>query len=78
MKKGVFAGMLLGLVLCLMQQYFGFIRMGQSEGSFIIDAYPVVVEWQDLLSILLTVLLLGSISIAWATRKMHFMKCKAC
>lgn len=75
---GAFAGMLLGLVLCLMQQYFGFIRMGQSEGSFIIDAYPVVVEWQDLLSILLTVLLLGSISIAWATRKMHFMKCKAC
>lgn len=75
---GAFAGMLLGLVLCLMQQYFGFIRMGQSEGSFIIDAYPVVVEWQDLWSILLTVLLLGSISIAWATRKMHFMKCKAC
>ena len=75
---GAFVGMFLGLALCLVQQHFGFIRMGQSEGSFIIDAYPVVVEWPDLFLILLTVLLLGSISIMWATRGNQFPKGKVC
>lgn len=65
---GALAGMAVALVLCLMQQHFGFIRMGGSDGSFIIDAYPVVVEALDLLTILLTVLLLGFASVLWATR----------
>ena len=66
---GAMAGMLLGLVLCLLQQEFGFIRMGQSEGSFIIDAYPVVVRPGDLMLVLLTVVLLGFLSVMWATRR---------
>ena len=66
---GAMAGMLLGLILCLLQQEFGFIRMGQSEGSFIIDAYPVVVRPGDLMLVLLTVVLLGFLSVMWATRR---------
>ena len=66
---GAMAGMLLGLILCLLQQEFGFIRMGQSEGSFIIDAYPVVVRPGDLMLVLLTVVLLGFISVMWATKR---------
>lgn len=66
---GAMAGMLLGLILCLLQQEFGFIRMGQSEGSFIIDAYPVVVRPGDLLLVLLTVILLGFLSVMWATKR---------
>lgn len=66
---GAMAGMLLGLILCLLQQEFGFIRMGQSEGSFIIDAYPVVVRPGDLMLVLLTVVLLGFLSVIWATRR---------
>ena len=66
---GAMAGMLLGLVLCLLQQEFGFIRMGQSEGSFIIDAYPVVVRPGDLMLVLLTVVLLGFLSVMWATKR---------
>lgn len=66
---GAITGMLIALVLCLMQQHFGFIRMGQSEGSFIIDAYPVVVEAIDLLTVLATVLLLGFFSVLLTTRK---------
>lgn len=66
---GAMTGMLLGLVLCLLQQEFGFIRMGQSEGSFIIDAYPVVVRPGDLMLVLLTVVLLGFISVMWATKR---------
>lgn len=66
---GAMAGMLLGLILCLLQQEFGFIRMGQSEGSFIIDAYPVVVRPGDLMLVLLTVVLLGFLSVMWATKR---------
>lgn len=66
---GAMTGMLLGLILCLLQQEFGFIRMGQSEGSFIIDAYPVVVRLGDLMLVLLTVVLLGFISVMWATKR---------
>ena len=66
---GAMAGMLLGLILCLLQQEFGFIRMGQSEGSFIIDAYPVVVRPGDLMLVLLTVILLGFLSVMWATKR---------
>lgn len=67
---GALAGMLLAAALCLMQQHYGFIRMGQSDGSFIIDAYPVMVQGTDLLATLLTVLLLGYASVAWATRRL--------
>lgn len=67
---GALAGMLLASVLCLLQQHYGFIRMGQSEGSFIIDAYPVVVEATDLVAILFTVLVLGYAGVAWATRRL--------
>ncbi len=66
---GAMTGMLLGLILCLLQQEFGFIRMGQSEGSFIIDAYPVVVRASDLMLVLLTVILLGFLSVMWATKR---------
>lgn len=66
---GAMTGMLLGLILCLLQQEFGFIRMGQSEGSFIIDAYPVVVRPGDLMLVMLTVVLLGFLSVMWATKR---------
>lgn len=67
---GALLGMLLAAALCLVQQHYGLIRMGQSEGSFIIDAYPVTVQATDLLATLLTVMLLGYASVAWATRRL--------
>ncbi len=67
---GAIVGMILAALLCLAQQYYGLIRMGQSEGSFIIDAYPVVVQFTDLIGILLTVLFLGYTSVVWATRRL--------
>lgn len=66
---GAVIGILIAITLCLSQQHCGFIRMGQSEGSFIIDAYPVIVRLQDLFVILITVLTLGSVSVLWSTRK---------
>lgn len=66
---GAIIGLIIAIILCLAQQHFGFIRMGQSDGSFIIDAYPVVIQWTDILYILGTVLILGILSVYWATRR---------
>lgn len=63
---GAVAGTAIGLTLCLLQQQFGLIRLnsGESDGAFIVDSYPVVVDLTDILIILATVLLLGVLT-AW-------------
>ncbi|MBQ5643453.1 MAG: ABC transporter permease [Bacteroidaceae bacterium] len=66
---GALAGMLVAVALCMAQQTFGFIRLGQQEGSFITDAYPVILQYTDLLLILFTVLSIGGISVFMATRR---------
>lgn len=59
---GAVIGVVLGLTLCLAQQELGIIRMGDSEGSFIVDAYPVCVQWTDVALVLLTVVAIGWLS----------------
>lgn len=53
---GAAAGVGIGLLLCYLQQEFGFIAMGSSAGSFIVDAYPVSVHPWDVVIVFLTVL----------------------
>lgn len=65
---GAIAGLLIGLALCLLQQHFGLIRFGSTEGAYIINAYPVSVRYCDLLLILLTVLCVGYLSVVYAVR----------
>ena len=60
---GALLGILLGLLLCWIQQQFGIITMGDSVGSFIVEAYPVSVHYGDILLIFLTVLVIGWISV---------------
>ena len=43
---GMAAGLVLGVGFALLQQYFGFIKM---PGNFIIQAYPVIISWKDVL-----------------------------
>ncbi|MDR2627197.1 MAG: ABC transporter permease [Dysgonamonadaceae bacterium] len=56
---GGLAGMVIGLFLCLIQEMFGLIKMGESSGIFVVDAYPVRVAAADLLYIFITVVVLG-------------------
>ncbi len=55
---GAIVGVLLGLVLCLLQQHFGLISLGSGEG-FIIADYPVQVQAMDVVLIVCTVVLFG-------------------
>jgi lipoprotein-releasing system permease protein len=54
-------GIVLGTALSLGQKYFQWIRM---EGNFIIDAYPVAIEWTDYLLILFSIIIIGLLA-AW-------------
>ena len=60
---GAVIGIVFGLALCFLQQEFGLINFGNSEGSYIIDAYPVSVHATDVLLVLLTVLAIGFLSV---------------
>ncbi|MCD7851477.1 MAG: FtsX-like permease family protein [Parabacteroides sp.] len=61
---GALIGVVIGLVLCLLQQELGIIKLGQAAGSFIIDAYPVRVEVGDIFIVFITVLTIGVLA-AW-------------
>ena len=56
---GALIGIGLGLALCGLQQVFGFVKMGESSGTFIVNAYPVSVHYWDVLVVFITVILIG-------------------
>lgn len=64
---GAIAGIILGLLLCFLQQKFGIISLGGS-GSFVVDAYPVSVHVWDVVVIFVTVLAVGFLSVWYPVR----------
>lgn len=61
------AGILLGLLLCLLQEHFGLIRLGGDPASLVIQAYPVTVIWSDVLLALAPVVAIGLAAAATAS-----------
>lgn len=64
---GAVSGIVLGVLLCWLQQTFGLISLG-AAGSFIVDAYPVSVHWVDVVLIFFTVLAVGFLSVWYPVR----------
>lgn len=60
---GAFSGLLLGLLVCFLQQKFGLIKL-QGGGSFIISAYPVKMIATDFLYVFITIGIIGTAA-AW-------------
>ena len=54
---GAVIGIIIGLLLCWLQQRFGLVALGSSSGSFVINAYPVSVHPEDIVLIFITVFL---------------------
>lgn len=67
---GAVVGILLGLLLCWLQQEFGLVHMGDSAGSFVVNAYPVSVHYDDVAIVFVTVLLIGWVAAWIPTRKL--------
>lgn len=55
------SGLLLGLLICLGQQQYGWLKL---SGSFIIEAYPVQLSITDFLVVLATIVVIGLLA-AW-------------
>lgn len=62
---GLAAGLLAGLTLCILQQKFGLVKM---PGSYLIDAYPVIIKFSDILWTALGVSATGYVIAAIARR----------
>lgn len=54
---GAISGLVIGIIICLLQQEYGLITLG--DGSYIIDAYPVKLVLWDILITFFAVLLIG-------------------
>ena len=58
---GGLIGLLLGILLVLLQQRFGFVKFG-TGGNYVVDAYPVLLKFKDVLLIFATILAVGCTS----------------
>jgi len=65
---GAVIGIVIGLVLCWVQQQYGLVGLGSTTGNFVIDAYPVSVHPEDILLIFLTVLIVGFLAVWYPVR----------
>lgn len=68
--SGAVIGLVLGLILCLIQQHFGLIKLGTGT-EYVLSAYPVRVEAWDLLVVLLSVLAIGFTAALIPTRQIR-------
>ena len=66
---GLLAGIVLGIALALLQQYFGLVKM---PGNFLVSAYPVVLKFSDVLltaaGVALTGLVIAFVSVGGRRR----------
>ena len=53
---GAVAGLVAGSLLCLAQEYFGFVKLGI---GYVVETYPVVTNFSDILLIFATVVIMG-------------------
>ena len=57
--SGALVGLVLGATLCYVQQRYGLIGLGDGTAVFVVDSYPVVLLWSDVLWSALAVLGIG-------------------
>ncbi len=65
---GAVIGIAIGLLLCWLQQEYGFVALGDTEGTFIVNAYPVSVHYSDVAIIFLTVIAVGWLAVWYPVR----------
>lgn len=65
---GAVVGILIGLLLCWLQQTYGLVGLGRSSGSFVVDSYPVSVHPEDIVMIFITVIAVGYLAVWYPVR----------
>jgi lipoprotein-releasing system permease protein len=67
---GAIGGVIIGLAVCLVQEHFGLLKLGNGS-EYVISAYPVAVQAWDILFVIGTVFLLSLISVWIPVRKIQ-------
>ncbi|MGN0032797.1 MAG: FtsX-like permease family protein [Candidatus Limimorpha sp.] len=71
---GGIIGMIIGIIAVLLQQYVGIIRLGGGDGgNYIVDYYPVALEFPDIIYTLAVITIIGCVA-AFATVKVSMNK----
>lgn len=65
---GTLVGLAIGVIVCLCQQSFGWLKLGDGN-DYIISAYPVQVQALDVLMVAIVVLALGFVAAYYPSRK---------
>lgn len=65
---GAIAGIVIGVLLCFIQEQYGLISLGGGSGAFVVDSYPVSVKWTDIVLVFITVLTVGFLSVWYPVR----------
>lgn len=68
--SGAISGIILGTLLCLLQQQFGLLKLG-GGGNYIVEAYPVQLNITDVFLVFITVLLV-SLPATWWPVQLYF------
>ncbi len=69
--SGIIVGIVIGLILCLLQQHFGFIRLSDTPGAYIIDAYPIIVKFADIVVVFAVVSVIGMLTVLYPVNNLR-------
>ena len=70
---GTVSGLIIGLILCICQEQYGWLQMGNGS-NYIVSAYPVQVRATDILLVAFIVLAIGFTASWFTTRKLKIDK----
>jgi lipoprotein-releasing system permease protein len=59
---GAGIGIVIGLIFCFLQTTLGIIPLEAEGGSFVVNYYPVTVQWTDIVFVFLAIMLIGLIT----------------
>ncbi len=68
---GAVTGLAVGVVLCVLQQHFGFIQLSADASNLVVNTYPVAVSVGDVAMILGIVAVVGLLASLATTRAMR-------
>lgn len=61
---GAATGLVLGAIVCFLQQTYGFVKLGAADSTFVVSSYPVKMEPFDFVLVFATVIFIGLLA-AW-------------
>jgi lipoprotein-releasing system permease protein len=63
---GGILGILSGALICFIQQQFGIVKLGDGSAHYIIDSYPVIMEFSDFMIVFISVVAISFITSAFS------------